>query len=139
MAGLFFYNVQKPRTITMTSEELDEDRYDQPIRSDKYDTHVVFEYRSLRPGDTLKLRDVIEWINYKEARGHTNLSFSEGPVYSFQGDLTDEFNRGDLVVITFHIIEGRREYDYGDRLVLVEGELIDEEMPYSRDIIEHVD
>jgi len=68
---------------------------------------ITYYFQSLSKGDTLKIRDTINAINYNETRGYTSIEFISYPADTFpiEGDITNEFRGGDTVEITVHIID----------------------------------
>jgi len=77
-----------------------------------YDEFNQYQYgfRTLEPGDTLKIKDTITDIYYDDWEETTYIQFVGGGL-PFDGDLTKRFNVYDEVIITLHIIE-ISDYNY---------------------------
>lgn len=68
---------------------------------------IIADFRYLDEGDTLLIWDALDNITYGEANGYTSIGFVSMPGTSFriQGDITDDYKKGDEIEIELHIIK----------------------------------
>jgi hypothetical protein len=85
---------------------------DELVESIDFETGQLKDYE---PGDTVQIKDIIQWTDYNEELDVTFISFggkyetvghsSGTEVFFFQGDLTSEYKKGETVLITIKVIE----------------------------------
>lgn len=93
------------KSITMSVDELQGDiEIDEEYDYQGYDRYYSFQFKSLNPGDTMNLKDTITEMDYDNSDDETFIELGDGPDFYFEGDLTDEFDMGDEVIITLHVI-----------------------------------
>ncbi len=68
---------------------------------------IMYDFLFLDEGDTLLIWDTLDNITYGEANGYTSIGFVSIPGTSFriQGDITDDYKKGDDIEIELHIIK----------------------------------
>lgn len=92
------------KTVTMSVAEFEDNINIQHERDYRgYDNYIKVLFNSLEPGDTLLLKDEITDIYYNDWN-ETEIIIGNDRWYDFEGDLTDEFELGDMVVIEMHVI-----------------------------------
>lgn len=89
---------------TMTLKEVIND-----YKKNWNDSTKVYSYwlESLNDGDTLVIKDTLKDIFYQEDENFTLIHFESSANTSFgiEGDITNNFDNGDVVTLTTHIIE----------------------------------
>ena len=134
------------KAITMSCDEIEDDMELEEKEDYKgYDYYFSMDYKSLEPGDTLHLKDEITDIDYYG--GVTEIYLDDDDDFRFEGDLTDEFDEGDIVIITLHVISIEYDESMGGSTFHIEGESFEEmwdsarnepsEYPLSSSIIKH--
>lgn len=93
-------------TVTMSVAEYEDNiNIQHELDYKGYDNYIKVLFNSLEPGDTLLLEDEITFIDYYDNDwDETEIELGNDRWYEFEGDLTDEFEVGDIVIIEFHVI-----------------------------------
>ncbi len=89
--------------ITMTLEEVISD-YKKSLDSDTKTYYYWLD--SLSDGDILIIEDTLSNVTYLDAKNMTLINFESSANISFgiEGDITDDFEKGDTVKLKTHII-----------------------------------
>lgn len=66
---------------------------------------IISDFLFLDEGDTLLIWDTVENMTYGEANGYTSIGFvsRSGTSFRIQGDITDDYKKGDNIEIELHI------------------------------------
>jgi hypothetical protein len=90
------------KEVTMTMDQVIKDNYQ---HEDNITRKYTSGFDSLKHGDVLIILDVLDNITYLFDEYQTKVKFtSSNQLISIEGDITNEFSKGDLVKVTLHII-----------------------------------
>jgi hypothetical protein len=103
------FNIHNLKTVNMTVQQFIND-----VEINFTNKKLVIDYESLAEGDTINLYDDIDEIIYLRNEDITQINFTvesfkllnsttTNVTFDFRGDITNEYKKGDKVVITFHI------------------------------------
>jgi hypothetical protein len=76
----------------------------QELIDDMEDPNDFSDFKTLEPGDTVIVEDTISDIDYDGAKTQITFESYDAGEFVFLGDLTDEYDYGDKIRITLHII-----------------------------------
>ena len=134
--GLLMANTVKPvyKTVIMTGDEFAQEYngyHTDVTNKTTFPNDYFYNFASLKAGDILVIRDRVTEVNYSSRMAATLITlngFEKCPALAdglyFATNLTSEVKVGDMVEITFHVVQVEKKSSEGK--ILYAGEVLDE-------------